>query len=85
MKQLFYDELPSLMCDILKKTFSSMDGDMNAQIGKNGHNKYSLHNLSHRNGQHLIDFTIENRLTCKQYKLYKREGKIMDILVRKQH
>ena len=39
-------------------------GDMNAQIGKNRNNKYSLHNMSNRNGQHLIDFLIENRLTC---------------------
>ena len=27
--------------------------------GKNGNNKYSLHNTSNRNGQHLTDFMIE--------------------------
>ena len=30
--------------------------DLFAQIGKNGNNKYSLHNMSNRNGQHLTDF-----------------------------
>ena len=57
-------------------------GDMNAQIGKNGNNKYSLHNTSNRNGQHLTDFMIENRLAClntnykKKKKKKKREGKL---------
>ena len=49
---------------------------MNAQIGKNGNNKYSLHNTSNRNGQHLIDFMIENRLTCLNTNFQKREGKL---------
>ena len=51
-------------------------GDMNAQIGKNGNNKYSLHNTSNRNGQHLTDFMIENRLTCLSTNYQKREGKL---------
>ena len=51
-------------------------GDMNAQIGKNGNNKYSLHNTSNRNGQHLTDFMIENRLTCLNTNYQKREGKL---------
>ncbi len=49
---------------------------MNAQIGKNRNNKYSLHNASNRNGQHLIDFMIENRLTCLHTNFQKREGKL---------
>ena len=49
---------------------------MNAQIGKNRNNKYSLHNTSNRNGQHLIDFMIENRLTCLNTNFQKREGKL---------
>ena len=49
---------------------------MNAQIGKNRHNKYSLHCASNRNGQHLIDFMIENRLTCLNTNYQKREGKL---------
>ena len=34
-------------------------GDMNAQIGKNVNHKFSLHNSSNRNGEHLMDFTLE--------------------------
>ena len=49
---------------------------MNAQIGKNGNHKYSLNNTSNRNGQHLIDFPIENRLTCLYTNFQKREGKL---------
>ena len=44
--------------------FSIFGGDMNAKIGKKVNHKFSLHNSSNRNGQHLTDFTIENRLTC---------------------
>ena len=51
-------------------------GDMNAQIGKNGNHKFSLHNSSNRNGQHLTDFMIENRLTCLNTNFQKREGKL---------
>ena len=51
-------------------------GDMNAQIRKNGNHKYNLRNSSNRNGQHLTDFTIENRLTCLNTNFQKREGKL---------
>ena len=57
----FYDALSSLVRSIPKH---NVGGDMNAQIGKNGNNEYSLHNTSNRNGQHLTDFMIEKRLTC---------------------
>ena len=49
---------------------------MNAPIGKNGNNKYSLHNTSNRNDRHLTDFMIENRLTCLNTNYQKREGKL---------
>ena len=49
---------------------------MNAQIRKNRNNKYSLHNTSNRNGQHLTDFMIENWLTCLNTNYQKREGKL---------
>ena len=57
----FCDELSSLVPSIQKHNVLLIGGDMNAQ---NGNDKYSLHNSSNRNGQHLTDFTIENRLTC---------------------
>ena len=72
----FYDELSSLVHSILKHNMLVIGRDMNAQIGENGNNKYSLHNTSNRNGQHLTDFMIENRLTCLNTNYQKREGKL---------
>ena len=72
----FYDELSSLVHSILKHNVLVIGRDMNAQIGKNGNNKYSIHNMSNRNGQHLTDFMIENRLTCLNTNYQKREGKL---------
>ena len=39
-------------------------------------NKYSLHNTSNRNGQHLTEFIIENRLECLNKNYQKMEGKL---------
>ena len=72
----FYDELSSLVRSILKHNVLVIGGDMNTQIGKNGNNKYSLQNTSNRNGQHLTDFVIENRLTCLNTNFQMREGKL---------
>ena len=72
----FYHELSSLVRSILKHNMLVIGGDMNAQIRKNGNNKYSLHDTSNRNGQHLTDFMIENRLTCLNTNYQKREGKL---------
>ena len=72
----FYDELSSLVRSIPKHNLLVIGGDMNAQIGKNGNNKYSLHNTSNRNGQHQTDFMIENRLTCLNTNFQKRKGKL---------
>ena len=79
----FYDELSSLVRSIPKHNVLVIGGDMNAQIGKNGNHKYSFHNSSNRNGQHLKDFTQENRLTI-QYKLSEKRGRIMDLHIREQ-
>ena len=65
-----------LVRSIPKHNMLVIGGDMNAQIGKNGNNKYSLHNTSNRNGQHLTDFMIENRLACLNTNYQKREGKL---------
>ena len=72
----FYEELSSLVRSIPKHNLLVIGGDMNAQIGKNRNNKHSLHNTSNRNGQHLIDFMIENRLTCLNTNFQKREEKL---------
>ena len=75
----FYDELSSVLRSIPKHNVLVIGGDMNVQIGKNGNNKCSLHNTSNRNGQHLTDFMIENRLTCLNTNYQKKGGKIMDL------
>ena len=72
----FYDALSSLVRNIPKHNMLVIGGDMNAQIVKNGNNKYSLHNTSNRNGQYLTEFMIDNRLRCLNTNYQKREGKL---------
>ena len=72
----FYDKLSSLVRSIPKHNVLIIGRDMNAKIGKNRNHKYSLHNSSNRNGQHLTDFMIENRLTCLNTNFQKGEGKL---------
>ena len=72
----FNEELSSLVRSIPKYNLLAIGGDMNAQIGKNRNSKYSLHHTSNRNGQHLTDFMIENRLTCLNTNYQKREGQL---------
>ena len=43
---------------------------------QNGNKKYSRHNMSNGNGQHLTDFMIENWLTCLNTNYQKMEGKL---------
>ena len=63
----FYNELSSLVCYIPKPVLI-IKGDMNAQIGKNKNRKFSLHNSSNRNGEHLTDFSLANGLICRNTK-----------------
>ena len=72
----FYNELSSLVRSIPKHHVLMIEGDMNAQMGKNVNNKFSLHNSSNRNGEHLTNFTLENTLTCLKTKFQKRKGKL---------
>ena len=71
----FYDELSSVVRSIPKHNVLVIGRDVNAQIGRNGNHKYSLHNSSNRNGQHQTDLTIENGLTCLNTNFQKIEGK----------
>ena len=75
----FDKELSSLVRSIPKHNLIVIGGDMNAQIGKNRNNKYSLHNTSNRNGQHLTDFMIEKKFNMPQYKLSEKVGKIINL------
>ena len=47
-----------------------------AQIGKIVNHKFSQHNSLSRNGQHLTDFMLENRLTGLNTNFQKRERKL---------
>ena len=70
----FYNELSSLVRSFPKHNVLIIGRDMNVQICKNINN--SLHNSSNRNGEHLTDFTVENRLTCLNTKFQKRKRKL---------
>ena len=72
----FYDELSSLVRSIPKHNMLVFWRRHECPIGKNGNNKYNLHNTSNRNGQHLTDFMKEDRLTCLNTNYQKREGKL---------
>ena len=60
----FYNKLSSFVHSISKHKVLIIGGDMNAQVGKNINNKFSLHNSSNRNEELLTDFMLENRLIC---------------------
>ena len=64
----FYNRLSFLARYIPKHNVPVIGGDRNAQIGKNGHCKFGLHNLPNRNGKYLIDFSHENSLTYQNTK-----------------
>ena len=71
-----YYELSSLVRSVLKHNVLIIGGDMDAQIGKNINNKFNLHNSSNRNRENLMDFILENRLTCLNTKFHKKKGKL---------
>ena len=50
-----------LFVAIPKHSILIIGEDMNAQIGINVNNKFSLQNSSNKNGEHLRDFTQENQ------------------------
>ena len=81
----FYDVLSSLVHSISKHNILSIGGNMKDQTGKNGNHKFSLHNSSNRNGQHLTDFTIKNQINVPSYKLSKKGGKTMNLHIPKQY
>ena len=72
----FYDQLSSFVRSIPKHNVLVIGGDTNAQIGKIVNHKFSLHNSSNRNGEHLTDFTLENRLAYLNTNFQKRERKL---------
>ena len=74
----FYNELSSLVRCIPKHNVLIIGGDMIDQINKNVNNKFSLHNSSNRNGEHLTDLTLENRLVAGDGNRVWLEGSVFD-------
>ena len=72
----FYNELSSLVRSIQKHNGLSIGGDINAQMVNNMSQKFNQQNSSNRNGEHLTDFTQENRLTYLNAEFQKRKGKL---------
>ena len=72
----FYNELSSLVRSIPKHNVLIIGGDLNSRISKNKNNIFSLSNLSDRNGEHLTNFSLENRLTCLNTKYLKKTEKL---------
>ena len=71
-----FNELSSLVRSMPKHNVLIIGGHMNAQIGKNENNTFSLLNTSNRNGEFLTDFPLENGLTCLNTKFQKRKRKL---------
>ena len=69
----FYNKLSSLVYTIPNHNILIISGDMNAQIGKDENSKLCLHKSPNRNGEHLTDLSLENKLTCTNIKFQKRE------------
>ena len=72
----FYNEQSSFVCSIPNHSVLLIGRDMNVKIVKNVNNKLSFHNSKNRNGEHLTDFTLENRWTCLNTKFQKMKGKL---------
>ena len=48
---------------------------MPKQVKNVNHNKFNLDNLSNKNGEHLTDLTLENRLICLNINFRKKKEK----------
>ena len=72
----FYNDLSSLVRAIPKHNVLILGGDMNAQIGTSQYHKFSFHQISNRNGEHLESFLIENNLITANTRFQKRRGKL---------
>ena len=76
MVLITFFEFSSIVCSVPKHNVLVIGREMNTQIGKNVNDEFSLHKSSNRNGQHLTDFTLENRLTCLNTKFQKIKGNL---------
>ena len=71
----FNNQLWFLVRHITKHNILIIGRDMNAQIGKDGNNKFFLYNSLKRNGLYLAEFSLDNRIAYLNNKLEKRKKK----------
>ena len=71
----FYDELTSVAASIPAHNFLAILGDFNARLGPEDA-RFTLHEKSNRNGQHLTDLMVENQLLAANTLFEKRRGKL---------
>uniref|UniRef100_A0A0L8IFX9 Endonuclease/exonuclease/phosphatase domain-containing protein n=1 Tax=Octopus bimaculoides TaxID=37653 RepID=A0A0L8IFX9_OCTBM len=75
----FYNDLSSLVRFIPKHSILIIGGDMNAQLGHDSpHHKYSFHQTSNQNGEHLEHFLIENK-PMPEHLFSEETGKEVDL------
>ena len=67
----FYTKLSLLVWYIPIRKVLIVGVDMNSFIGKDGNNKFCLHNSPNKNGEYQADFSLENRLVCLNTKFQK--------------
>lgn len=72
----YYDELSSLVRNTPKHNILIIGGDLNAQLGTSKNHKFTYHQTSNRNGEHLENFLIENNLLTANTHFQKRKGKL---------
>ena len=72
----FYDELSPCVRSVPKHNVLIIGGDMNAHLGRDkAQHKFSYHERTNRNGEHLQTFLMENKLVCLNTRFQKRIGK----------
>ena len=71
----FYNRISSFTLPILKHNVLILDGDMNADIGKDENHKFCLLNYRTRNDEYPTDFSLENSLSCLNTKYKKKKKK----------
>ncbi|XP_063600319.1 uncharacterized protein LOC134776500 [Penaeus indicus] len=72
----FYSELSHASRTAPKHNMLILGGDMNAQLGKNQHGKYALHETTNRNGTHLENFLQENDLCYLNTHFQKKKSEL---------
>ena len=63
----FQNEIYNLARHIPEYKDLIIDGGLNAQIGKEKNNQFCKLNLPNRNGEYLLNFSLQSYLACLNY------------------